>query len=259
MIFYFSGTGNSFWAAKKLADSFGEQLIPITEALKENNNKEYHLSKGESFGIVFPIYSWGPPQLVSEFLKKIRLSETPEYSYFVCTCGDDTGKVTEVLQKNVQKKLKFQAGYSIIMPNTYVCMSGFDVDSKQEEERKLQEAEVRIRQVTDLLSKRTKEFDCNEGSMPWVKTYIIRPLFNRFFIAPQKFRVSSECISCGKCVKVCPLHNISMCNKRPAWDKNCTMCLACYHSCPKHAVEYGNETKEKGQYLHPTNFEIMRH
>ena len=27
-----------------------------------------------------------------------------------------------------------------------------------------------------------------------------------------------------------------------------TMCLACYHACPQHAIQYGNRTKNKGQY-----------
>lgn len=251
MIFYFSGTGNSFWAAQKLAGTFGEQLIPITEALTEN--KEYSLSKGEMLGVVFPIYSWGPPQIVLKFLKEVRFSEIPEYSYFVCTCGDDTGKTAEVMQKNSQAGLKFQAGYSVIMPNTYVCLPGFDVDAHKEEQYKLQEAEIRIGQIAERLSRRMKEFDCNEGSMPWTKTYIIRPLFNRFLIAPQKFHVSSSCISCGKCTKACPLNNISMKDGHPVWGKDCTMCLACYHHCPTHAIEYGKNTRRKGQYLHPTH------
>ena len=37
MIFYFSGTGNSFYAAKKMADATGERLISISRALKKNN------------------------------------------------------------------------------------------------------------------------------------------------------------------------------------------------------------------------------
>lgn len=251
MIFYFSGTGNSFWVAKKLSETFGEQLIPITKAMTEG--KEYSLSKGEGLGFVFPVYSWGPPQVVLEFLHNIRLSDTPDYPYFVCTCGDDTGKTTEIMQKNAPKGWNFQAGYSVIMPNTYVAMPGFDVDAKQEELRKLQEAEIRILHIAECLTKRTKEFDCNEGKMPWTKTYIIRPLFNRYFIAPKKFHVSSVCIGCGICEKVCPLQNISMKNGHPIWSNNCAMCLSCYHHCPKHAIEYGNSTKQKGQYLHPSH------
>ena len=37
MIFYFTGTGNSLWAAKALSEALGETLISIADEL---NNKE---------------------------------------------------------------------------------------------------------------------------------------------------------------------------------------------------------------------------
>lgn len=32
MIFYFSGTGNSRWVAKQLAEAFSEELVPVADA-----------------------------------------------------------------------------------------------------------------------------------------------------------------------------------------------------------------------------------
>lgn len=35
MIFYFSGTGNSLWVAKKLAELQDERILSIAELMKE--------------------------------------------------------------------------------------------------------------------------------------------------------------------------------------------------------------------------------
>ena len=56
MIYYFSVTGNSYAAAKKLADGLGEDLMDIAAAVKEGNY-EHKLEKGEKLGFVFPVYA----------------------------------------------------------------------------------------------------------------------------------------------------------------------------------------------------------
>ena len=50
MIFYFTGTGNSLYAARKLADE-GEQIISIVDALR---SKAFHytLKEGEKLGFL---------------------------------------------------------------------------------------------------------------------------------------------------------------------------------------------------------------
>ena len=54
MIFYFTGTGNSLYAAQKLADG-GEEIVSIVEALR-SKTFHYTLKEGEKLGFVFPVY-----------------------------------------------------------------------------------------------------------------------------------------------------------------------------------------------------------
>lgn len=58
MIFYFSGTGNSAWVARQLAEGQNEELLSI--AMEIDRNKAYKLKEGEKVGFVFPVYAWGP-------------------------------------------------------------------------------------------------------------------------------------------------------------------------------------------------------
>ena len=68
MIFYFTGTGNSLYAAQKLSDE-GEQIVSMVDALR---SKAFHytLSEGEKLGFVFPVYFYRCPVSAIQYGKK---------------------------------------------------------------------------------------------------------------------------------------------------------------------------------------------
>lgn len=246
MVLYFSGTGNSRRVAECVAGMLDDRVYSMLEAAEESM---FRLADEEKLGFVFPVYSWGPPAVVVRALRKLRTSCMPEYVYFICTCGDDTGKTADIFRKEVATKgWKCQAGFSVMMPNTYVCLPGFDVDSVRLANLKLNGMKGRLEFIVSCIKSRKQVTDCHEGIFPRLKSYFIRPFFLRYLTSPEAFCVSETCISCGKCVQVCPLHNIRLVEGHPVWGSDCAMCLACYHHCPSHAVGYGNMTKGKGQF-----------
>ena len=103
MILYFSGTGNSREVAGCLGRISGEKVLPLLE-VAGGGKDALVLQEGEALGFVFPVYSWGPPPVVLEALERIRIEGVPEYVYFVCTCGDDTGKTADIFRKAVSRK-----------------------------------------------------------------------------------------------------------------------------------------------------------
>ena len=248
MIFYFSGVGNSAWVARKLADKLQDRVLPIAEEIR--TPMEYTLAPGERVGFVYPVYGWEPPKIVLDFVREMKISQAPEYLYFVCTCGDDTGKTADVFMAALQAKgWKSHASYSILMPDTYVCLPGFDIDGEDELKRKLDNASARVDFIAEELSRKVimDKPGCFEGAFPKVKTYVLGGLFRKFLMSPKPFHATDACISCGLCEKRCPVHNIKV-EGKPQWGDDCTMCLACYHACPVHAIQYGGRTKNKGQY-----------
>lgn len=247
MLFYFSGTGNSRWVALQLGDLLQEKVWSVADVLEDS--QVYTLGDTEAVGFVFPVYAWGPPDVFLRWMRSVQFSRKPAYLYFVCTCGDDAGKTADVFIRAVAERgWECVAGFSVWMPNTYVCLPGFDVDSEGLAFRKLREARMRVGEIYSCLQKREKGFGCYEGSFPWLKTYVLRPLFRRFLMSSRAFRVTGACISCGKCEQVCPLHNIRLAGGTPQWGEHCAMCLACYHHCPRHAIAYGHQTRHKGQF-----------
>ena len=248
MIFYFSGCGNSKHVAETLATQLNDTLVFIPEAMRENRY-DYTLSEGEMLGFVFPIYSWAPPQLVLDFVKKMSLVGKPEYVYFACTCGDNCGHTEKVFRKALQEKgWSLSACFSVIMPETYIGMAGFKLDTEENARRKIAEADVLLTRFIPCLANRETFSEIIVGALPWLKTYLVNPGFNRSATDDSKYRFTEKCVSCGKCVKVCPLQNITMEDGHPKWRGHCTMCMACYHHCPVNAIQYGKATEGKGQY-----------
>lgn len=248
MIFYFSGCGNSKHVAETIAAGLNDTTIFIPEAAREGRY-EYELAEGERLGFVFPIYSWAPPKLVLDFVKKMQLKAKPDYLYFVCTCGDNCGLTEKVFRKAIEEKgWHLSACFSVQMPETYIGMPGFKLDTDENAQRKIKEADTLLKKLIPRLQNKERFSEMVVGSLAWLKTYLVNPGFNRSATDDSKYCVTEACIHCGKCVETCPLKNITLENGRPKWHDHCTMCMGCYHHCPVNAIQYGKTTAGKGQY-----------
>ena len=269
MIFYFSGCGNSKHVAEAIAAGLNDTLIFIPEAAR-NNQYDYTLAEGERLGFVFPIYAWGPPKLVLDFIKKMTVkvhelvegpvynqngvstsSTTLSYLYFACTCGDQSGLAEKVMRKTLEEKgWSLSACFSVQMPETYIGMPGFKLDSEENVKRKCAETDATLERNMPRLANKEQFSEMIKGGAAWLKTYVINPGFNRLATNDTKYLSTEACIHCGKCVETCPLKNITLEDGRPKWNGNCTMCMACYHHCPVNAIQYGKATVGKGQYYY---------
>ena len=247
MIFYYSATGNTHFAAKYLAEKLQTKAVNILE-ISDIQELE------DSVGLMFPIYCWGIPPVFSRFIDKLLAKITPDtYLWAACTCGDEAGIAMKKLDATVKKSggRGMDAVWSVIMPNTYVLLPGFDVDSPEVEKEKLSEAPTRLDGIALQIRNREKRiYDVEEGSVPALRSAVF-PLFERWGVSAKRWRVSDDCIGCGKCERSCPAKNIKLIESRPEWGDNCYSCCACYHSCPERAISYGSFTKGKSQYLCP--------
>ena len=248
MIFYFSGCGNSKHVAETIATQMNETLVFIPQAEREQHY-DYTLAEGERLGFVFPIYAWAPPKLVLDFIQKLQLPDKPEYVYFACTCGDECGHTEKIFRKKIEEKgWELSACFSMKMPETYIGMPGFKLDTEENARKKIEAAEVCMSHNIPRLVNKERFSEMILGSAAWLKTYLINGSFNKFATDDRKYRSTEKCISCGKCVSACPLQNISLEDGHPKWHGHCTMCMSCYHHCPVNAIQYGKGTEGKGQY-----------
>jgi len=241
MIYYFSGTGNSKWVAEEVAKGTDDVAVNIIELLK-TGEKQTSVKKGENIGIIFPVYAWQAPEIVTKFVKTIKYDDS-NFVYAICTCGEEIGLTIKKLAKNI----KIDSGYSIIMPNNYIL--GFDIDSEEVEKEKIGNATKLLLEIIENIKEKEKIFDIHTGKMCGLKSNFANYFFNKFGRGTKEFRVEEQCVSCGLCEEVCPTECIKLIDGKPIWTNNCLLCLACLNYCPEKAIQYGNGTKNKGRYF----------
>ena len=265
MIFYFSATGNSKWAAEKLADLVADRICDITTM---GDHPEYSLKAGEKVGFVFPVHGWRVPKIVREFLEKLTLIHysPTTYTYAFCTAGDSVGETMTLFAAQIKERgMHLNASFSIIMPESYIGLP-FTFTSAS---TKYYNASVNVGKYARLISESRGGEYLDKGAFPRLYSGLLGGFFTRFLITDACFHVDkNKCVGCGICEKVCPIHDIE-CRKSgtessaakvpegennglPEWKHNgkCLTCFACLHHCPKNAISWGWFTKGKGQYYY---------
>jgi ferredoxin len=256
MIFYFSGTGNSLWVAKQLAEVYNEKLVSISDELRlPNNNFSYSVSANETVFFVFPVHSWGTDCLTFRFLEKIRLVNYQKQAVFmICTCGGNCGYTAKIVKRLLGKKsIALTNHYSIQMPNNYMLLKGFDADSPEAARQKLADAPQKLQQIIDdIPAGKRKDLYARGKMFSFLKSYVIYPLFRKYGVKYNFFYAKNSCISCGLCMDICPTKTIFLQDETPKWNKDtCVQCTACINRCPERAIEYGKISQTKGRYYHP--------
>ena len=255
MIIYYSAEGNTEWVARRLSTLLVDKhVLSVSQSQKDLENALLSIEPDEPLGICFPVHAWGVPLPIQRVLQMLTKSiEMHTYLYMVCTCGDDCGKTVDHFTRLLSGKQQLSLAASVQMPNTYVNLPFFDVDSPKVVEKKMKKAEERVEMLAQRIKNREFLIDVFEGGMPSFKSGLLRKFFLRFLVKDKYFHVKEDiCLHCGKCVTSCPEHNISMNNELPQWKRidKCTTCMSCYHHCPVRAIRFGWFTRNKGQYLH---------
>ena len=88
MIFYFTGTGNSLFAARTLAHD-GEDVISMIDAVRSRAFR-YTLKENEPLGFVFPVYFYTVSDPVLELVRHLTV-ENASFVYAVIPCGASIG------------------------------------------------------------------------------------------------------------------------------------------------------------------------
>ena len=128
MIFYFSGTGNSRFIAKRIQEKTGDEMYSLNEAIKQK--KFFSGKTPETAVFVVPAYAWRIPEIVETWIRKSKF-DIGMKAYFVMTCGDGIGNAAKYARKLCEDKVFIYMGCAgILMPENYLAM--FRVPSEEE-------------------------------------------------------------------------------------------------------------------------------
>ncbi len=249
IIYYFTGTGNSLAAAKKIAAALDDcELVPIASL---NETSGDIVPPAERVGIVCPVYFSGLPVMVAEFAGRLDTAAV-RYVFAVVTNGGGGGSAAlQQLNSTLRKRPGriLDAGFAVTMPGNYILMYSSPEGKKQEEI--LRKADEQIAGITGPVAR------CENQALPssLVSRLLYSLLYPRFkshvHSDDKKFTVGDTCTSCGTCVAICPAHNIELVDKKPVWKHHCELCCGCIHNCPVQAIGAGPATEKRLRYRNP--------
>jgi ferredoxin len=239
-VYYFSGTGNSYYVAKSIAQRIDGKLYPIT-TLKEGDNIEANI-----LCFVFPVYDFKPPKIVSKIIENtasIRASKVVA----IATYGVALSKTLMHFQGSLQKNgTLLTHGYGVKAPHNAMGSSQF---TKEEINMRLELAEERIIKISEriaILSSDTIQKTSLFEDYTLIKNIstLVKLLSILIFkgASSLSFKVTDSCVKCHLCEKICPVDNVKWDVERdsPIFESRCTSCFACVQWCPKMAIQFGN-------------------
>jgi ferredoxin len=243
LIHYFSGTGNSLLAAKKLSKELAKYDYEITFHSIENGVYEKNVIYSLHI-FLFPVYATAIPHIVLKYIQKL-----PK--------GNNTN--TAVISTNGRISCNFRDGYqgwTLLQSRLYLYLKNYNVfftdtlDFPQNitafiPPRKpkfnikiILQAFQRIPLIAEKIAKVQKYhrpfFLLNIiWSIPFG---ILYSLIGRRFIG-KMFVANSLCNLCKQCIEKCPVRAIQLYNRKIRWNWNCEGCMRCINTCPQQAIQ----------------------
>jgi formate hydrogenlyase subunit 6/NADH:ubiquinone oxidoreductase subunit I/flavodoxin len=266
-IYYFSGTGNSLFAARELQKRLQDaKLVPVASLIYKPEIK----TAGSSVGIVFPVHALTIPIIVKRFIKKTDFGSA-NYIFAAATRLGSVFFGFEKINSLLRKKKKVLSAQLVLnMSSNEARHKGYIVPAKEDIETIEKDVLQKIDAFAGIIKGEKTSLPADAGvTQPSGKNRLTSFLIERTVLAGmdladriggvQYFCADENCSGCGTCEKVCLSGKITMKDNRPVWQKNvfCTMCFACLNYCPKHAVQINDIpgvpsfTRENGRYPHP--------
>lgn len=249
MILYFSATGNSQYVAERIAKETKDEIVSFNRLMKQNKQDDL-ISETEPFVFVCPTYAWRLPQVVEDFIRKTAFKGSNKV-YFVMTCGGETSNAIGHVKKLCKYKGWDLQGFAeVVMPDNYIIL--FPGIDKAKTKNIIENAEPLINRISVDIHNGNRFFIAPQKGIvgKLESSDIMNRIFYTLLVHAKGFHVKeTKCVSCGKCVELCPLNNIILNDGKPIWGNHCTHCMACLHRCPTEAIEYKKKTKSKPRYF----------
>ena len=247
MILYFSGTGNSEYAAKRISREIHDETVDLFKKIRNHDFTELYSEK--PWIIVSPAYAWRIPRILNEWLGKTTLAGSKDI-YFIMTCGGSIGNAGAYLKELCAgRQMDYRGCLPVIMPENYIAM--FSTPAKEEALKIIEHAEATIDKAASFIKSKATFPQHSVTVKDKMSSSIVNRIFYPMFVHAKKFYVKDTCISCGKCETLCPLANIRIVDGKPVWGTDCTHCMACICRCPVEAIEYGKHSSGLPRYTCP--------
>ncbi len=258
IICYYSGSGNT-----KLAIEYLRKKITVGEfELLDITKKSIpDFSKYDIAGFATFADFGGPPQLMYDFIKKVKKQKNKPAFVFNTYGFISVHTLKQLGELVTSNGFNVILGFSLHTPENYPPMRNnkmaFDNAPKPKELRNfdsfINELEEKMKSVKS--GQQLEPQKLKSGFMGLVFPKFPRTQSKKDFGIQQ---VQNElCVECGICKKVCPYDAVEL-NPKPIFDhKKCHGCWACYNHCSKKAI-ITPKFKGEHQYAKPNSQMIKK-
>ena len=245
MILYFSATGNTEYIAVELARALDDTVMDLRERIRQKDFTPIRSKK--PFVICSPVYVCEPPQFLITFLRRTKLTGNPNV-YFVFTSGGYAG-ISSFIVRCLMRRKRYRGSAEFNMPRNYIATNMYPEPETAEIESSILQADLKIQQTASAIRSGDTLKSRHIGLWEILVIIPFTPVWYHLRQGVKEFQVKDNCISCGKCERLCPLRVISLRDGKPVWNgRTCAHCMSCISNCPVEAIEYGRITKGKKRY-----------
>lgn len=228
---YFSGTGNTKFCVTRFLEKCGGKAYSIEDKVSA-------LSEDNDIVLGYPVYYSNMPMIVRDFIEQNAELWRGKNVFIIATMGLFSGDGTGVAARLLKKYgAVITGGVHIKMPD---CIGDVKLLKKSPQEnretvklaaQKLDEAAERLRNG-DSLREGLGFFDHIAGLFGQRLWFYGK---TKSFTQNPKIDVK-KCVGCGACVRLCPMENIMLQDRKAVSGNRCTMCYRCFSNCPRQAI-----------------------
>lgn len=255
IIYYFSGTGNTWWVANTLQQQLRAKKYQVEcysiETLTEEDVIE-QVNVTEHIVLGFPVYGSTAPRPMLDFIQQFPIATNKQSISIFATQAMASGDSAYHIGLLFSHK-----GYELKQTRHFIMMNNFHIPkfrfyrpkNDYHLDKRLERTLPKVENFAKEISNGYKHIIGNNIFDHLLGDLQRRNIDKAINSVSKEFKVDTTCcIKCGKCQRICPTQNIEMCQGTYKFGNKCALCLRCYSQCPTAAILIGEGTKNEHKY-----------